>query len=135
MSLPEKISSVDIKIGTLSVLDNGYLLYEFRDDVHIDKEDIIRMIDAHTQLADGTPRYVLVITGARMSVSPEARKYDNRDIRLTITKAEALVVTNLPTRIGTNFYYSMMKPPYPMKSFGNEEKAFNWLQKLEASTI
>jgi len=130
MSKVHTIKSVDLGFGTLRELSNGIIIYDFKDDVSIDIADIKLMIEAHSKLANGIPRPVLVNTGKRMGISPEARAFDNIEDRKRITKAEALVIDNIATRIGANFYYMIQRPPYQVKTFPTQEKALKWLEKL-----
>ncbi len=131
MQASTSIKEFDLGFGTISELSNGIIVYNFKDDVALEKHDVELMINRHSELANGIPRLVLVKTGQRMSISPEARAFDNIETRVKITRAEALVVNNIATRIGANFYYLMQRPPYPVKSFTSEEKGMNWLLKFD----
>lgn len=126
---------VNLGFGTLHELSNGMLVYNFNDDVALEKSDVELMIKVHTELANGIPRLVLVNTGQRMSISSEARAFDNIETRRKITRAEALVVNNIATRIGANFYYMIQRPPYPVKSFTSIEKGMNWLLKIDSNEL
>ena len=130
MTLPTEIKKIQFPFGTLSEMSNGFLIYHFQEDITLGENDISAMITAHRELSNGTPRYVLVETAARMNTTPAARKLDNTADRRAITKAEAIIVNNIATRIATKFYYSVMPPPYPYKIFKTTLEGYRWLSKM-----
>ena len=124
------VEKVDLGFTSIGLLSNDFLIYDFKDDIIIDRADVDLMIKEHTLLSKGVPRFVIVKTGQRMSITPEGRAFDSLDFRKNITRAEALIVNNIATRIGANFYYLIQRPPYPVKSFTNLDQGFSWLEKL-----
>ena len=131
MKIPKEISEFNFPFGTLFELENGFLLYRFHSDILLDVDDVRMMIKAHREMSNGTARYVIVETAPRMSTTPAARELDNKTDRSEITRAEALIVNNIATRIAAKFYYSVMPPPYPVKLFKNTLEGYKWLLKLE----
>jgi hypothetical protein len=66
-----------------------------------------------------------------MLPDPETRAFMVSEKRLSLTKADAMVLTSLPQRILGDFYLKINKPPISTKFFGNKEDAIVWLKQLE----
>ena len=57
----------------------------------------------------------------------EARTYYSVSEYSKFRYADALVIESLATRLVTNFYLSIDKPPVPSKMFTAKEDAMTWL--------
>jgi hypothetical protein len=126
----EIVEHVALDCADLFLLENGLIRYEFKEGYVVDVKDIREMSSARKRLANGNPRKILIITSRYMSITSRARAYDVNKHRIKNTVAEAYVVTNLATRIATNFYHLFNRPPIPVKVFRTEREALKWLDKF-----
>jgi hypothetical protein len=130
MPVPSAIQQEAFRVGTVSLLLDDTVLYHLHDDVIIEVEDIFEMMNAHQKIAGDKPRYVIVNSGARATLSQEARALDVSKQRKELTLAEAVVIDNIVTRIAASFYYRFNAPPYSIRTFPDIEKAMKWIDEL-----
>jgi len=124
------LEHVALDCADLYLLENGMIRYEFREGYLVDVKDIQEMSATRSRLAGDRPRKILIITSRYLSITSEGRAYDVSAHRKKNTVAEAYVITNLATRIATNFYHIFNRPPIPVKIFKTEREALKWLKKF-----
>lgn len=124
------IEHVVLNCAVLYLMGNGLIRYEFKEGYTISVRDIREMSQTRNRLADNKPCKILIITSRYMSITSRARAYDVSKHRNQNTIAEAYVVTNLATRIATNFYHLFNRPTIPVKVFRTEKEAIKWLDKF-----
>ena len=100
----------------------------FDDDVILEPADIIEINVACSELCNKQKLPHLVVTGLRMSVTPEARAVDIIDSRVENTLCEALIINNLATRMAARLYYKFNKVPFEVKHFKTENDALQWIR-------
>ena len=49
---------------------------------------------------------------------------------IKVRKAQALVVSNLPSKLLANFFIKYHKPVNPTKIFSDYDEALNWLKEI-----
>jgi len=119
--------SIKLNVADAHLLANGLVYLKFKDDQTITVQDRLDLAKAIEDLADGQRRKVLIQTGARNSITSEARKLDiNRRVEAHVIK-EALIITTLGIRISAIFYYKFRKPKFPFKVFAKYNEALEWL--------
>jgi len=64
-----------------------------------------------------------------IGVSKEARTMVSDDEMTNAHKAVAMLVGSPLTKLIASFFLGLNKPKFPIKSFTNNDEAFNWLQK------
>lgn len=120
--------TIDTRVADLHLFSNGLVYLGFKNDKIVELEDRLELAEAIEKLAVGIKRKVLIQTGERNSMTPEARKLDmNKRIESVVLK-EALIINTLGIRISASFYYKLRKPIFPVKVFSNYDEAFDWLE-------
>jgi len=121
------VKSIKLNVADAYLLSSGLVYLKFKDDQTINVQDRLDLAQAIEDLADGQRRKVLIQTGERSSITPEARKLDiNKRVEAHVIK-EALIITTLGIRISATFYYKFRKPKFPFKVFAKYDEALKWL--------
>jgi hypothetical protein len=125
---------IKLNVADAYLLSNGLIYLKFKHDQTINVQDRIDLAQAIEDLAAGQKRKVLIQTGERSSITPEARKLDiNKRVESYVIK-EALIITTLSVRISATFYYKFRKPKFPFKVFAKYDEALEWLD-VEADDL
>jgi hypothetical protein len=124
------VEQINLASAIICLHDDGMISYHFNEGYLVDVPDIIEMSAAREKLAGNKPRPVLIITSRYLNITPEGRAYNINDHRSKHTLAEAYVITNLATRIATNFYHFFNPPSVPVKIFKKEHDAVDWLRNF-----
>lgn len=135
MPVPSVIQQESFRVGSVSLLHDETVLYQLHDDVVINVDDIIEMMNVHKKIAGDKARYVVVLTGARTTLTSEARAFDISQKRKLLTLAEAVVIDNIVTRIAASFYYRFNAPPYSIRTFPDVQKAFRWIDEMRKNDL
>lgn len=69
--------------------------------------------------------------GPNLEISKEAREVYSNNKSLKKTRAQAVLVNDLGTRILLNFFVNFNKPTVPVKLFNSFDKALEWLISFE----
>lgn len=131
------IRTLHIRTGTVSLLEGHILYFKFLDEITITVEDVIELSDANLALTGSDMYFSIVVPGFRNDLTKEAREFDfYKELnRKPTCIAEAIIVTELPTRIVVDFYYKLRRFPYPTKAFASEAKAFEWFKMIRPFTL
>lgn len=70
-------------------------------------------------------------TAPYLQISRETREYYSNNKSMQITRAHAVVVNDLHTRLLVNFFIRFDKPVIPVRLFTSFEKAIDWLIKQD----
>lgn len=130
------IKTLTIRTGTVSLLEGSILYFRFLDEITITVEDVIELSEANLALSGTAMYFSIIVPGLRNDVTKEAREYDfYKELnRKPTCIAEAIVVTELPTRIVVDFYYKFRAFPYPARVFASEAKALEWFKMIRPFT-
>lgn len=119
------VKTVPIRVGQISLTNDDIIVFDIGDDQMINYDDTQEMRAVVTEITQGIPKPMVVITGERVGSTKEAREADlNKKPNLSL--CEAVVITSFPTRIAGKFFYNIYSPPHPWKFFSNEEDAYDW---------
>ena len=101
----------------------------FEDNVLIDLESMKAAYIEFDRLANGRRLKRLVVSGKKMDITKEARKFGERENEKRKDKciAEAMVVYTFVQKMITNFYLKYIKDLYPTRSFTDIDEAKEWL--------
>jgi hypothetical protein len=126
------IKSASLRIGTVTLYEGNLLYFILDDEVTITVEDVIEMSEKNMELTGDNMYFSIVVPGYRSDLTKEAREFDfYKELnRKPTCIAEAIIVTELPTRIVVDFYYKFRNFPYPIKVFSKEEKALAWFSQI-----
>lgn len=83
---------------------------------------------AHRELARDSPSPSMLVMNEMLNATAEAREFFSDPIHEEYRKAEAYVVNNLGIRLLVRFYMKNTKKAYPIKIFGQESEALDWLR-------
>jgi len=130
------IRTLNIRTGTVSLLEGQLLYFKFLDEITLTVEDVIELSNANIALTGSDMYFSIVVPGLRNDLTKEAREFDFYKAlnRKPTCIAEAVIVTELPTRIVTDFYYKLRRFPYPTKAFASEAKALEWFRMIRPFT-
>lgn len=107
----------------------------YSDQFKVELEHVIEMDEHFMEMTEKKPVYIITdLQGRFFSITNEAQKYiatDAYSIKLSLLKACAVVLDNLPNRLIAKFFQKFFKPDYPMKIFKNETEARKWLNELK----
>ena len=125
------IKELDYLEVNLQLKSNEIVYVLFKDNCVIDVDFQMRLLDYYIDITNGKLMAFIFLAAENVSVTNEAR--DNAILieNQSMVGASALIVTNLAYKIIANFYMEVNKPKRPLKAFGNEEEAINWLQTLK----
>ena len=125
------IKELDYLEVNLQLKSNEIVYVLFKDNCVIDVDFQMRLLDYYIDITNGKLMAFIFLAAENVSVTNEAR--DNAILieNQSMVGASALIVTNLAYKIIANFYMKVNKPKRPLKAFGNEEEAINWLQTLK----
>lgn len=121
-----------LKTAVMFLDELGILHIRYQEQVDMTPEDALKHIDAAVKLCRGKKRPFLVdVSHAQGTYSIEAMKKLAKDPGIVaIRAAQAIIVTSLPNRLLVNFYIRFQKPKNPVKVFGSEKEAVEWLKKF-----
>lgn len=108
--------------------DDRILRIRILEGVTIDLKQAKLMNECMIRLAETDRFPVLIDARASYNWDKDAQEYSatHSDFRL----ATAVITNNPLSKLLTNTYVKIFKPPYPVQLFSNEEKAVSWLQEF-----
>lgn len=83
------------------------------------------------QIGNGTELKVIIKVVSFNTISEEARVYAASKESHKFTKANAIVINSLATRIGANFFIRFNKPVKPTRVFNTVNDAILWLNETK----
>ena len=95
-------------------------------------EEARGIVDAHNQLANGTPCPVLAdIQAVTVGADRAARKHYVSDESSRYKTGMAMLVASPMQRMLGNIFFKLNRPPYPTRLFNRKQEAIQWLKSLE----
>ena len=124
------IKELDFPDVNLQLKSNDIVYVLFKDDCTLDIPLQLRLLDYYRDITKGKLMRFIFLAAENVSITKEAR--DNAILieDQSMVGASALIINNLAYKIIANFYMKVNKPKRPLKAFGNEEDAIEWLKKL-----
>ena len=121
--IKEKITEA----GVVKLLNNGILHCDIFADSEIDLNVCEEIYESALDLTKGVPHPILFTFKEYVIPDEATRKFMVECKRLSISKADALVIKSLPQKIIANFYLKMNNPPIPSQFFSSENEAVKLL--------
>lgn len=112
-------------------MQDGILRIKVIDGTFIDLPSLIEDDAVNPQLTGGKKALALYDARAFFTITPEARDYVRSGILNKSRIATAVVTNKLGVRILVHFMNAFTKPKSPLKMFGNEKDALNWLNTFK----
>lgn len=124
------IKELDFPDVNLQLKSNDIVYVLFKDDCTLDILLQLRLLDYYRDITKGKLMRFIFLAAENVSITKEAR--DNAILieDQSMVGASALIVNNLAYKIIANFYMKVNKPKRPLKAFGKEEDAIEWLKKI-----
>lgn len=130
------IKAIETSVSLIQLRDDGIVQHNMKDDVVVDVKDIEQIIEALSIICKDGKYPMLILTGRRNGSTREARKLSIRELTNNYyALAEAVVISDLPTRIAGNFFYKIYKPKHPHKFFKTQTEAEKWLKKTTSNRV
>lgn len=124
------IKELDYPDVNLQLKSNDIVYVLFKENCTLDIPLQLRLLDYYIDITERKLMRFIFLAADNVSVTKEAR--DNAILieDKSMVGASALIINNLAYKIIANFYMKVNKPKRPLKAFGNEEDAIEWLKKL-----
>ncbi len=124
------IKELDYPDVNLQLKSNDIVYVLFKENCTLDIPLQLRLLDYYIDITERKLMRFIFLAADNVSVTKEAR--DNAILieDQSMVGASALIINNLAYKIIANFYMKVNKPKRPLKAFGNEEDAIEWLKKL-----
>lgn len=125
------IKELDFPDVNLQLKSNDIVYVLFKDDCTLDIPLQLRLLDYYRDITKGKLMRFIFLAAENVSITKEAR--DNAILieDQSMVGASALIVNNLAYKIIANFYMKVNKPKRPLKAFGNESDAIEWLNTIK----
>ncbi len=102
-----------------------------KDNIELNVEDILAIQKAKHKLIENQKHYVLFVTPRYSSITPEARSFSASAEVNKNAIAKGIVVVNLATRLISQFFVTVNKPPVMTKIFATQEEALSWFKTIK----
>lgn len=89
-------------------------------------KEVLESTDILRQLVQGQRFFLLIVTEDSATYDKDAREYMDAELE-ALKKGEALVVTSLGHRILAAFYARTRRRHHPIRVFGTEWEALEWI--------
>jgi hypothetical protein len=133
MIVPENVKTLELSSSSIWIGDDGIMYSVPRKDAPTEqtKEQIAADMDMLRKFL-GNQKMCMVLEANPASKPPskEMRDYIAEEIN-SITKAMAIVTNSPLSRMVANLFFSFKPPSYPVKMFGNENDARNWVKQFQ----
>lgn len=112
--------------------DDGMLLVHLKEDyADISLTTMRLLIEAIGKIGNGKKMKVIIDIHSFNTISDEAKKYSATQESQIYTRANAIVIHSLATRLGANFFIRFNKPITPTRVFNTIDEAANWLHGIK----
>ena len=122
------LQSIPLTHSTVSMRDDGLAMVDVKDDVVFGANDVAEIIDALEIVTGGKKVPVLSLFKPGNTADKEARDFTASERGSQFTKADGMVIHNLPQKIIANFYLKVNKPNKPTRFVSSEEEAVTSLK-------
>lgn len=128
------MTKIEIACCTIEKIDDRILVSIYRDRYVVKLKDAKEVTAAFEKFYPEGPVYTLVNLNKKFlnSSIPALQYFASQAAIIPRIKGNAVILSNLPTRIMVRFFIKSFKPKYPTKIFANKESALEWLHSLKA---
>lgn len=110
--------------------ENGILINELKEPIHITKEVMIVLIELRHQISNNNSQYWCMDGTKVRSVNKKARDYADKHGQEFIY-ANAAIVNSHITKSIFNTFLKLKNPKIPFQFFTKKEKALEWLLEIK----
>ncbi|NQY68035.1 MAG: hypothetical protein HRT72_09985 [Flavobacteriales bacterium] len=116
----------------ITLVSEGLIRVEIKNDVLIEKEDLIDNHKIFTKMLKGKQGLFLIVFRRGANATDDAKsEYANLE-RSKLKIADAIVVESTLLRIGAQFVFKFFKPEHQKKIFSNEQEGLKWLATFKS---
>lgn len=123
----------ETRIATIYKDENDILIITMKNCGKIDEYDVIDVNLVIRHKANMKPTLKLLDTRAYWSMDKKAKERAQYEDTVSITKARAIVVSNVLKSSMFTFLRRFSKKEYPQRFFTVKQEAYNWLLSLAES--
>lgn len=117
----------ELEFATVFKDKNGIIIITMKDHKKLDQYDVININLAIRYKTEGKPALKLLDARANWSMDKKARERAKLEHSASVTKARAIVVSNLIKATLMKFFQEFSKFDYPQKIFTDYDRAYEWL--------
>jgi hypothetical protein len=117
----------ELEFATVFKDKNGIIIIKMMDYKRLDQYDVININLAIRHITEGKPALKLLDARAHWSMDKKAKERAKLEQSASITKARAIVVSNVITATLMKFLQSFSKHEYPQQIFTDYDEAYEWL--------
>ncbi|MBL7882876.1 MAG: hypothetical protein JNL69_02325 [Bacteroidia bacterium] len=121
----------ELEFATVFKDKNGIIIITMKDYKKLDQYDVLNINIAIRHKAEGKPALKLLDARAKWSMDKKAKERAKLEQAASVTKARAIVVSNVITASLMKFLQSFAKHEYPQKNFTDYDEAYNWLLSIK----
>jgi hypothetical protein len=126
----ETAEVVTTRTARIWLAEDGIMRYETLPDAEDSLADIQTGVAAVWQLSGQAPVPLLVDLAGSRAISREARAYLSSDAAARTTCGVALLANSPVSRIIGTFFFTINRPPFPLRLFTSKTQALDWLHHL-----
>lgn len=127
--VPSVIETRSLDKYILSWMEGQIFQVEVRESVFLEVADIEEIQTHKIEMTKGMKYVVFFVCPPFGSLSKEAREFLAQPESNKNAIAKAVFTPNLGTRMLTDFFIMVNKPPVPHKAFRTKEEAYKWMQE------
>lgn len=117
----------ELEFATVFRDKNGIIIITMKEYKKLDQYDVININLAIRHKTNGKPALKLLDARAKWSMDKKAKERAKLEQAASVTKARAIVVSNVITASLMKFLQSFAKQEYPQKIFSDYDEAYEWL--------
>lgn len=127
--MAEKTDKIETATATLWMGEDGILRAVYRDGAHETLADAEANVAAAEKLVGDRTIPVMVDMSKMRRIDRDARLYYGSEAPRRYSSAQALIAGSPVSRMIGNFVLGVQRYEMPIKLFGSEEKALEWLRE------
>jgi hypothetical protein len=120
---------------TVSWLEGNVFKVDVHESAFLELDDIREMQMHKAQMTKGSMYCVLFVCPHFGNLSKESREYLALPETNMNAVAKAVITPNMGTRMLTDFFILVNKPPVLHKAFSNVEAAFSWMAEQMSNAL
>lgn len=121
----------ELEFATVSKDKNGIIIITMKDYRKLDQYDVININLAIRHKTDDKPTLKLLDARANWSMDKKAKERAKLENSASVTKARAILVSNIIKASLFKFLQGFNKLEYPQEIFTDWDKAYKWLLSMK----
>ncbi|MCC7302871.1 MAG: hypothetical protein IT233_09525 [Bacteroidia bacterium] len=126
---PNSREVISLEKAIVRLSPEGHVHIRLKEHHHLELEDMKAMHEAKLRLVGDQPYTLIFESGEYNNISKEGREFSATIEVNRNAIAKAIVTNSLATRMISNFFIKINRPPAPTYLFRTFAEASEWLQK------